>query len=896
MKKLFTFLAIMTLALAQTAISQDITLTFDGYFLNGDNVTMDSVKVENLNRNWTETLVHESLSFNLTSIRGAESSELELQSYPNPFNGKTTVRMSVPQSGNVTLQIYNLAGQKIVETEKFLNAGEHTFGITLKNTEINLLTIKTTNGQKTIKLLNNGGSASNAIVYNGMEPAEKRLSTQIYQIGDVLRIVGYSHFYGVVVRSSEIFKSPTENEHYALYFNISNYHTPYVTTTAASNITTNTAVSGGRVTDSGGLTVTSRGVCWSLLHNPDLSDSHHTTDGSGLGSFTSNITGLSPNTTYYVRAYAINAVGAAFGQEISFTTTAAPPTVTTTVASNITDSSAVCGGNVTSAGSYAVTARGVCWSTSQNPTISSSHTTDGSGTGSFTSSITGLDASTTYYVRAYAISAVDTAYGSQITFTTPIGLPIVTTTAASNVTSTTATCGGNVTRTGGSAVTARGVCWSSRSLSPTTSDSHTTDSSGMGSFTSNITGLTPGTRYFFRAYATNAAGTAYGILMDFTTPTATPTVTTTAVSNITGTSATIGGNITDNGGSVVTASGVCWSTSQNPTISGNHTIDGSILGSFTSNLTGLTTGTTYYVRAYATNAVGTAYGNQISFIPLPPGGLPGIFSIGITSRVRFSKGNLQWSAKNGGSTATTHTVAGGGTAAGTWRFAEHQYDVIGNDNSNISSSYSGWIDLFGWGTSGWNSGANAYQPYSTIAGDSNYYPGGAHNNNLTGTYANADWGIYNAISNGGNQPGLWRTLRKTEWDTLIDFRTTASGMRYAKATVNGVLGLIILPDNWDTATYAIDSANIQTATFSANVVSAAQWTTLENAGCVFLPFAGSRDGSTVNYVNNGGYYWSATYYYREHSYCTTITINSVHTYNYRHRNYGHSVRLVQKVP
>ena len=255
------------------------------------------------------------------------------------------------------------------------------------------------------------------------------------------------------------------------------------------------------------------------------------------------------------------------------------------------------------------------------------------------------------------------------------------------------------------------------------------------------------------------------------------------------------------------------------------------------------------------------------------------FSVSPTKKVYFSNGNLQYNVNDK-----------------CWRFATNQYDYIGSANSNISSSYSGWIDLFGWGTSGWNSGANAYQPYSTIAGDSNYYPGGAHNNNLTGTYANADWGIYNAISNGGNQPGLWRTLRKTEWDTLIDFRTTASGMRYAKATVNGVLGLIILPDNWDTATYAIDSANIQTATFSANVVSAAQWTTLENAGCVFLPFAGSRDGSTVNYVNNGGYYWSATYYYREHSYCTTITINSVHTYNYRHRNYGHSVRLVQKVP
>ena len=144
MKNFITLLAMMTLALAQTAISQNITLSFSGTSTNGIYIRLDTIIVENTTRNWTETIVHPDnrLSFNITGINGAESPELELQSYPNPFNGKTTVRMSVPQSGNVILQIYNLAGQKIVETKTFLNAGEHKFGITLNNANVNLLTIK----------------------------------------------------------------------------------------------------------------------------------------------------------------------------------------------------------------------------------------------------------------------------------------------------------------------------------------------------------------------------------------------------------------------------------------------------------------------------------------------------------------------------------------------------------------------------------------------------------------------------------------------------------------------------------------------------------------------------------------------------------------------------------
>ncbi|MEI7727887.1 MAG: FISUMP domain-containing protein, partial [Bacteroidota bacterium] len=187
-----------------------------------------------------------------------------------------------------------------------------------------------------------------------------------------------------------------------------------------------------------------------------------------------------------------------------------------------------------------------------------------------------------------------------------------------NNTQTTATGGGEVTSDGGAIVTARGVCWSI-SPNPTTADSHTSDGSGTGTFVSNLTGLTPNTPYYVRAFATNSGGTAYGNEVQFSTlPNATlAVVTTSAATNITETTATSGGNVSSDGGATVTARGVCWNTTPNPTLANSHTSDGAGTGVFVSNLTGLTANTPYFVRAYATNSVGTAYGNEQTFATLP---------------------------------------------------------------------------------------------------------------------------------------------------------------------------------------------------------------------------------------------------------------------------------------
>lgn len=192
-------------------------------------------------------------------------------------------------------------------------------------------------------------------------------------------------------------------------------------------------------------------------------------------------------------------------------------------------------------------------------------------------------------------------------------LPEVTSSNISQISYTTAIGGGEVISDGGVSVIARGVCWSV-SPSPTIADSKTIDGQGGGSFVSSITGLSPNTAYFVRAYATNANGTSYGLSLSFTTMALTlPILTTNSVTNITSTGAISGGNITEDGGSNITTRGVCWSVNQNPTIADNKTINGSGIGSFTSNLTNMVnSGTVYYIRAYATNSVGTSYGNELA--------------------------------------------------------------------------------------------------------------------------------------------------------------------------------------------------------------------------------------------------------------------------------------------
>ena len=289
-----------------------------------------------------------------------------------------------------------------------------------------------------------------------------------------------------------------------------------VTTSEPMLITGNSAMGGGEVTVSDGTYILVRGLCWATHENPTTNEDSFIEEGSGVGSFTASMTGLNFSTNYYYRAYAVTANSTVYGEQQSFTTRDGIPTLTTAEVTNITGATATCGGNITDNGGLNVITRGVCWSTSPNPTIASSHTTNGSGIGSFNSNITGLSVNTTYYVRAYATTAAGTAYGEEKTFTTRDGVAVVTTAELTEIGLATATCGGTVTDDGGLAVTARGVCWSTES-NPTIADLHSTNGTGTGSFSSTLTGLIPNTIYYVRAYATNSLMTVYGSEMSFTT-------------------------------------------------------------------------------------------------------------------------------------------------------------------------------------------------------------------------------------------------------------------------------------------------------------------------------------------------------------------------------------------
>lgn len=339
-----------------------------------------------------------------------------------------------------------------------------------------------------------------------------------------------------------------------------------------------------------------------------------------------------------------------------------------------------------------------------------------------------------------------------------------------------------------------------------------------------------------------------------------PTVITKAVVSVGTTDAVCGGSVEYSGYYELTAVGFCWSEKAEPTIEDHYSIEATSAGSFVGKINNLTPSTTYYVRTYATNANGTYYGEVLSFTTLengggeaPTGAINGLFSLGNSQYIYFSKGNLQFQA-----------------STNTWRFAENQYEIIGNDNANIgSSSYTGWIDLFGWGT-----GNN---PTNSSVSSHDY-------EDFT------DWGN-NAISNGGNTTNTWHSLTQDEWVMILFYRNTDSGLRFAKANVNGINGLILLPDNWSTNTYYLYNTNTANAAYSSNTIGLSNWSLLEEAGAVFLPAAGTRSGTTISNVESYGEYWTSSFFQAGDAIDIYISDSSAETM-VRGLSDGCSVRLV----
>ena len=292
------------------------------------------------------------------------------------------------------------------------------------------------------------------------------------------------------------------------------------------------------------------------------------------------------------------------------------PTLSTSNTLHVTSDSATVVGFVVAEGD-GFTEKGVCYNTSENPTIDDNKVayTKDTPNATFHVTLSGLDYATKYYARAYATGETGTVYGEQVSFTTLPVVPFLTTAAITDITGNSANGGGEVTGNGGADVSARGIVYGT-SENPTVADGKTVDGEGTGAFTSSLSELSGNTKYYVRAYATNSAGTGYGPQVSFTTLVDLPKVTTTAVTEVSKTSAVSGGNVSDDGGADVTAKGLVWGLNPEPTTADNIIDGGMGVGEFVSNLESLELNTTYYVRAFATNSAGTAYGEEKSFTTL----------------------------------------------------------------------------------------------------------------------------------------------------------------------------------------------------------------------------------------------------------------------------------------
>ena len=233
-----------------------------------------------------------------------------------------------------------------------------------------------------------------------------------------------------------------------------------------------------------------------------------------------------------------------------------------------------------------------------------------------------------------------------------------------------------------------------------------------------------------------------------------------------------------------------------------------------------------------------------SNVTVPNGAAKGVFSIGNSKKVYFAKGNLQYQA-----------------SSNTWRFAENQWDIMGSSNANVSTTYSGWVDLFCWGTG--NNPTNYSEDKSEY---SSFY----------------DWGAY------GMGDG-WRTPTTDEWNYLFLYRANAHD-KCGGAVVAGVAGIVVLPDDWTLPSGLRFNKGL---TYGSNNYDVASWRKMEEAGAVFLPTAGRRDGRELNKQGKDGDYWSATKHSNGRAYNLDFDNGSLTPQDHSPNTHAFAVRLIK---
>ena len=563
--------------------------------------------------------------------------------------------------------------------------------------------------------------------------------------------------------------------------------------------------------------------------------------------------------------------------------------VTTSEPTDITATTAMLGGSAVLNDSTPILMKGVCWATHPLPTTYDAYSENGSASGAFTVEMTGLTPNTVYYVRAYAVSVRGINYGEELSFTTEsdgsggheyvdLGLPSGILWATCNVGASTPEGYGDYFAWGETQPKEE-YSWNTYQYcngNETTLTKYCSDSDyGYNGFMDNLTTLLP---------EDDAATANWGD--DWRMPTKVEwqelynntTCTWTTQNGVSGRLFTA-----SNGNSIfLPSAGFRYVSSAYESGNNGYYWSGTLDADMPYNAWYSSFSSGGYSMGYL---YGRSFGRSVRAVhsepqnnETPTGAINGLFSMSDSTQVYFSQGNLQYI---------------GSADVPYWKFADNQWDYFGTTTGQNSNAENVDRDLFGWGTSGYDHGAVCYQPWSTNSNNNQYYVYGAYNYNLYDQTGQADWG-YNAISNGGNTENSgWRTLTAEEWVYVFNTRSTTSGIRYAKATVNGVGGVILLPDDWNESTYSLSNTNISTASFSSNTISATQWMTLENSGAVFMPAAGYRSGTSVSYEGSYGYYWSATYRSSYYAYFLDFKDSGLTPGYHYYRRVGRSVRLVR---
>ncbi|MFN8241628.1 MAG: FISUMP domain-containing protein [Bacteroidales bacterium] len=385
---------------------------------------------------------------------------------------------------------------------------------------------------------------------------------------------------------------------------------PAVDTASVDEINNTSARVGGKATDNGGPEITERGIYWGTTAKPEETGTKMQI-GSGSGTYYEKLTGLNPGVKYYVTAYATTASKKAFGRETFFTTQISLPEVQTSPVTEYTSTTAKIGGNVIEDGGFAITRRGVYWGTEANPRLTGTMLEIGSGKGSFSTTLTGLDRSYSYHVVAFATNLKGTSYGEELIFSTAPELPVVFTASTLDLTPYSANSGGIVSSNGGTEVTERGIFWGT-TANPMLTGTKITSGTGTGNYTIPLTSLLPGTTYYVRAYATNSIGTAYGEEKSFLTPGAIPVAKLYKYTDLTPRSVKVSGKIKPNELNTTVTFEYGETTSYGKTINADVnpvTVEDTVYAV----IRGLDSLKTYHFRVKAVNDLGVSYSHDTTF-------------------------------------------------------------------------------------------------------------------------------------------------------------------------------------------------------------------------------------------------------------------------------------------